>query len=442
MEFLDNLILPHSGTNLELLKFLLVLAQLIFLIFSGVLLGSAVMSYFFGSKARKTENPVHTRLTVDYIDLVLSGNMMAIGLGIVPLASIIMIYAQLLHNTSSNIVNLLIFSSAFYLLGLSFLLIYRRVANSSDIIRYIKTEFDNDKRAEYTPTVDSTLAVPGILTLFAGMWLFIGTISLTIDYNQWTTGDNLFNVLFSFQSIVKFLQYFTISLAITGLAFIVKTFYWDKPDNLNDEYSNYAKKYSASIAVVFAVIQPVFFVLDLTFTPKETVSAIPFALVLAAIVAIFILVNLVYVNLKSGNHKYAQFAFYLILLVFGLHILREQASFDTAAKEQILILATDYDEHEQALLEKMGKAVSTVNGEEIYQAKCSACHQFDVKLVGPPHKEVLMKYQGKEEEMVKFIMNPVKVNPDYPPMPAQGLTPKEAKAVVEFMYKHFGEKLK
>jgi len=442
MEFLDKLVLPHSGANLELLKFLLVLAQIIFLIFSGTLLGSAVMSFFFGYKSRKSDKSVNTRLAVDYIDLVLSGNMMAVGLGIVPFASILILYEQLLHGTGTNIVNLLIFSAAFYLLGISFLLFYRKVSNSTDVLKFIKTEYDENKRAEYIPTLNSSLALPGIITLFIGMWLFIGTISLTVDYGQWTTGDNLYNVLFSFQSIVKFLQYFTISIAITGLAFIVKTFYWDKPENLNEEYSSYAKRNSASIGIIFAVIQPIFFLLDITFTPKETVSAIPFALVLIAIIAIFILVNMVYVNLKSGNHNYAQYAFYLILLVFGLHILREQASFDVAAKEQLLILATDYDIKEQELLEKMGKAVNTINGEEIYQAKCAACHKFDIKLVGPPHKEVLVKYKGREEDMIKFIMNPVKVNPEYPPMPAQGLTPKEAKAVVEFMYKHFGDQLK
>ncbi len=46
---------------------------------------------------------------------------------------------------------------------------------------------------------------------------------------------------------------------------------------------------------------------------------------------------------------------------------------------------------------------------------------------------MIPKYAGKEAQLVAFIRNPVKVNPDYPPMPNPGLKPNEAKAVAKYL---------
>jgi cytochrome c len=43
------------------------------------------------------------------------------------------------------------------------------------------------------------------------------------------------------------------------------------------------------------------------------------------------------------------------------------------------------------------------------------------------------KYEGKKDLLVKFILNPVKINPDYPAMPNPGLKPKEAEAIAEYL---------
>ena len=63
------------------------------------------------------------------------------------------------------------------------------------------------------------------------------------------------------------------------------------------------------------------------------------------------------------------------------------------------------------------------------------------KLIGPPHKEVLSKYIGKKEELVKFLMNPVKIDPNYPAMPNQALKTKEAEALADYMFEHYGPML-
>ena len=95
------------------------------------------------------------------------------------------------------------------------------------------------------------------------------------------------------------------------------------------------------------------------------------------------------------------------------------------------MLAVKYDE---LLTELKGEDIEVeLNGEEIYKVRCESCHKFDIKLVGPPHNEVVPKYFGKKELLLAFIKNPTRVDETYPPMPNPGLKPAEAKAVADYV---------
>jgi len=72
--------------------------------------------------------------------------------------------------------------------------------------------------------------------------------------------------------------------------------------------------------------------------------------------------------------------------------------------------------------------------------KCVACHKFDTKVVGPPYKETVPKYNGDVQQLAEYIYNPVKKDPAYPPMPNQGLKKKEAVAVAQYLLDHLAGK--
>jgi cytochrome c551/c552 len=80
-------------------------------------------------------------------------------------------------------------------------------------------------------------------------------------------------------------------------------------------------------------------------------------------------------------------------------------------------------ELEQAMAAASGKNL----GEETFTKVCMQCHRFEEKLVGPPLKTVLGKYDA--ESLKAFILSPTKKDPAYPPMPNPGLTPSQAAAV-------------
>jgi cytochrome c len=65
---------------------------------------------------------------------------------------------------------------------------------------------------------------------------------------------------------------------------------------------------------------------------------------------------------------------------------------------------------------------------------------FDQKKVGPAYKNVIPKYQGKKTDLIRFVLNPQKVDPAFPPMPSQGLRPAEADSIATYLMKKVGVK--
>ncbi len=82
-------------------------------------------------------------------------------------------------------------------------------------------------------------------------------------------------------------------------------------------------------------------------------------------------------------------------------------------------------------------------GEEIYNQKCTACHQIEKKLVGPALKGLFER--RKEDWVLSMILNPdsmIKNDPiakklyeeyNVPMVIPGGITQEEAKAVVEYL---------
>ncbi|GAB4447524.1 MAG: hypothetical protein OHK0036_01870 [Bacteroidia bacterium] len=86
--------------------------------------------------------------------------------------------------------------------------------------------------------------------------------------------------------------------------------------------------------------------------------------------------------------------------------------------------------------------INLVNkGKEIFEAKCTACHEIDKKKVGPAIKGVTQR--RKPEWIMNMILNPTEMTQKDPvakellgtyaaPMANQNLTEDEARAVLEY----------
>ena len=80
------------------------------------------------------------------------------------------------------------------------------------------------------------------------------------------------------------------------------------------------------------------------------------------------------------------------------------------------------------------------DGAKIFNRICAACHAYDHEVVGPAFNDVLSKYAGKQNDLIKFVGNPQKVSPDYPQMPNPGLSPEQLKAVTTYVLEEYKEK--
>lgn len=81
-------------------------------------------------------------------------------------------------------------------------------------------------------------------------------------------------------------------------------------------------------------------------------------------------------------------------------------------------------------------------GETIFTSKCSACHKFETRYVGPPLGDVLER--RSPEFVMNMMLNPQEMVERHPearallaqymtPMPSQNLTEGDARALLEYI---------
>lgn len=453
MEIFDKLVLPISGNNLQVLNYLLVLAEMIFLTYAGILFGSIFMSFIYNKQSARRDYAINSRLARDYAEIITSNAAFPWGLGIFPFLAIIFMYQQLLYQAGVPVAWYLTISFILFLVALWLIQMYKFSLNLKSILGFGLKSKDLDTGdinyhdmvdfKESSEKVNSVTAVWALIVLFASMLMFSASTTLAVDNSRWTESVYVFNLIFNEGTFLRLAHFITAAFALTGVAFITKVFIWDKEAVISDEYDKKAKSLNGGIALVFLLVQPVFLAITLFLTPKYAISNFMFLLTLLAIVFVFVVSHYVYKMIKEGDFARINIAFFLTLILFSFIFVKEQSAFSISNKGHAEQLAVNYDAKMQKELAESGRAVEVkISGEEIYKVKCLACHEFDKKKVGPAHKDVLPKYIDKKQALAEFILNPKKVDPAFPAMPSQGLSPKEAEAVADYMITHYKPMLK
>lgn len=98
----------------------------------------------------------------------------------------------------------------------------------------------------------------------------------------------------------------------------------------------------------------------------------------------------------------------------------------------------DYEMTEHMKLvfsERAGEAGE--DGQRLHELICAACHSFESDMVGPAFNDVLSKYEGNEDDLVTFLSDPQKINPDFPQMPNPQLSEQQMKAVSTYVVEEY-----
>ena len=446
MDFLENLVIPATTQHLLLIKVILGLAMIIFLPFFGMLLGGTAFSVIFNSYGRKNRKPMYVRLAKDIIDKLAINRFVGVGLGIIPLLSITFCYAQLLYGQSVISISLLFVATLFLAIAVNFVYSYQSTFQIESLIETFKDITGLDKHELETKVpeeisdyefdlvnTNSNAGLWGLVLLILTALFYAGGTSIALNSDRYQDFQNIAQMFLSGSTFINFLFILVFSIAASGVAILFFFFGWQGGmHDMEKEYAEFAKAIGGKIAFTGAALLPVFLFLSFFFIPNIALSGSVFIYTGLAFAALLMLCNFIYAVIKNSDMKYVAAAFYVLILSTGFIVMKNEAAFGVAVQKNLI--ATNQKALELEA-EKKSKTINTagIDAEEIYNRVCAACHKFDVKVVGPPYQQTIPTYNGDVKKLSSYILNPVKKNPEYPPMPAQPLKPKEADAVAQFL---------
>ncbi len=354
----------------------------------------------------------YRRMAKDIIELVTINRSTGLVLGIIPLITAILIFAQLFQSAAITNLEYLTVSLIFLSVSMFFIYTYR---NSLKDLKKLK--------------INSGFI--GFILMFFALWLFVAGITVAVFHGHWQP-EGLFSDLFSPLVIIRFIFLFVASLAVTGGAVLFGLFYpIGNREKLDDDYAHFVKNKMLIVTFTATVLLPLIMFANLFIVPDASLSGAIFAYIIIGLFLLFLAYHFLYMIFVKFRSKFTALLFFSLLLMLLTVIINDKIIITNTTKIQSAVLAVEYDE---LLAELKGEDVAVeLNGEEIYKVRCESCHKFDIKLVGPPHNEVVPKYFGKEEMLVAFIKNPSRIDENYPPMPNPGLKPDEAKAVADYV---------
>ena len=446
MDLLDQSVLPQSSNHILLLKYLLGLTYVLFLPYVSILFGSLVYSLYFRRKFQKSGKGFYRKFSKELIDIITSNKGISFALGILPLTIFVFGYAQLFHLTGSGIPFFLIITLCMFILALLMIYTYKYTFHLYDIFSYangIKAEEkpDSDFNEEisnynkHTNSISHKSGRYGLIVLIAVTYLFTGILQLAGDQSGWENSTTFLGMIFSLSTFLCYLQFIAAAFAFTS-AFILYMFFRNEKQEIINEKTE--KECLINIVIktglISAIILPALIIITTLNRSVLSLSFNYFIVVLIVLLLLIFICSLYYLMIRESSYNKSSPLISLFIILFALLAIQDQLAIHTSSRIHSAVLAADYESYELKINEEMGIDTKPISGADIYNGRCIACHRFDIKVVGPPYNQTLPKYEGKKEELIKFIMNPVKMNPDYPAMPNQGLKPKEAEAVADFLF--------
>lgn len=418
MDAINEFLIPTTFKYLHLVSYLVYFMLLVHLPYMGMVLGSSVFSLVY-SRGKPG-------LSKDFMRLAMGKPWIWIAFGLLPLASLAFLYKMLFYNTPIHI--------HLYLLRLMVIL----------VLGFILLTF-------YTKGRKYILAgAGGVLLLLFYCFHFVNLMALLIFPEKWgfIKGAIPFP-LFSITPIIHFGGFLCLSLIITGAA--VLFFYYKWPEKqLSEDTPHYSllKYHGYGFLLAGSLLMPLVIFWDLYTLPGYSLSIGVFVISVLIIITLFFLLAAAVVMIKNYRTPIPRFSvisFLLALLLFGLVIGKDRTLQANASLETIAVLESDALKARKEVISQREEIYSKAMkideklGEQIYNERCTSCHGFDQKRLGPPLNAVLPKYKEKQDDLIAFIKNPTKIDPQYPAMPNPGLTMIQIKSVVKFLMIKMGE---
>jgi cytochrome c len=422
MDFLSQHVIPPSAIHMKLLEFLAVLVYTVHLPYVGLVIGSTAVAMWLTFSDHEIPNSHFARLAADLVQMFIGRTSTILVLGILPLFALPFIYWQWFNGDPSVPLGYVLLAVPGIFVGFALLVMYRRTFAER------ATRFN----------VNMGLGTLALAVLTSSYFVLLSAVTRLQDPEKWFRFKNLSVVLLNWNVIWRFLFFMHLAFAITGAGILFFLFRWSGKDGSSDpEYAAFARKFGAGMGLAFCLALPVFY-LFYVFTSADVVFDNTVYLLAVAVVFVTMLIAYGFLGtLRSHRIKFAATIFTLFIIVFVLSGSFDLRAMANANREHAVLIEKKVEqekaEREAMVEEAMAASQGQDLGEQTFKNVCMQCHRMDTKLVGPPLNERLPKYAGNPDALKKFVLNPVKVSPDYPPMPNPGLTPAQAGAVAKYL---------
>ena len=356
--------------------------EIVFLAFTGVALVSTALSL------------AHRRLARPFADAISRAPSIWLTLGLLPLVTL----ALLLHATGFAPFTALPKLYPLAVIGLAACCHYRQHLN------------------RFTGAI-------GVLALGGFILPFLNILELAQRPEMWPLVNPLMPDMYAVQPLARIAIFFAASLLVTGALLEVPQ--WNR-----------------ALTLIGALVLPALAVRDFAVLP---VGAQATSGAKAGIALVVVLLPVAWLSLGTSARR--------VLLVlafagFSIEIARQHTIALTAVADRLALVQLNADaafaklKLDQEARYPSNTPLDPKAAERIYAEKCSTCHAWDHKVVGPPHKDVVPKYRGAPDKLAAFILSPTKIDPAFPPMPAPGLSRREAVAVADYLLKELAETAK
>lgn len=445
MELFNDLVIPVGSSHLTLIRLMLYISASFLFAYTGLLFGSVLLSTKAASKAKKDNDFRYQKLAQDLIKVGTGITGMWFGLGIIPFLSFILSYPQLLSGTEGDIVGYLIVGLLVFAMAVASIYVYKNSINFKSVFYSFKTNVRSKSESlvdEYHALDDdventgSFTGIWGIILLLVATWFLAGATTYAYNHSMW--GESIFNMLLNWNTVFKALLILIMGTAFASAVYMFYAFSWQGGFKFNsNEEKELSKNFARRYGLYSALTIPLIFAFSIINIPNNALSGLMFVFGLISLLFVVFFAQSIYLTKTDEHTAGIKYGFMFIMIAFAMFAAQDQQAFNISISENLNNIAQIHekaDEERHALYAKSDEA-PVVDAQAIFDTRCIACHKFDAKSVGPAYNDVVPKYEGKEGDLVKFILSPSPQNPDeYPAgMPAQGLNPAEGKAMAKWL---------
>ncbi len=294
------------------------------------------------------------------------------------------------------------------------------------------------------------IGLVAVLTFYTLPPVFMSMSNLYLQPETFATVNNIWDIMLTPLTGFRLLNFFLTAFSVTGVVMIWFGAKWLENKKEDEEVAKIAisqgKKWFLFAAPVNIAILPLVF---FAFSPRVAEALLSTPFIFLPFIASVVLTILFFYLLRRFNQEHMSMseAKNAALLVFvavalmattrhGIRVVsfEEPLALQAKATEEYMTnVITEYKKYKEEMKNKPAVAVDPALS--LADSKgCLACHAVNEKLVGPAYKEVAAKYKSPED-IVGSIQKGSKGKWGEVEMPAQNVTPEEAKALAEWIMK-------